>query len=129
MSEWLKEHDWKSCVGATSPWVRIPLSPFFPPVTMQEVQDACKMWNLPMILSLKEAADAALSRVIEMDTRSELAEQARTQRRKYAQETFRESAPGMPRMDAVMYLVGALEKFDGMAMCPRCSSSGARCSS
>ncbi len=27
MSEWLKEHDWKSCVGATSPWVRIPLSP------------------------------------------------------------------------------------------------------
>ena len=30
MSEWLKEHDWKSCVGVTSPWVRIPLSPFFP---------------------------------------------------------------------------------------------------
>ncbi len=29
MSEWLKEHDWKSCVGETSPWVRIPLSPFF----------------------------------------------------------------------------------------------------
>ena len=27
------------------------------PVTMQEVQDACKMWNLPMILSLKEAAE------------------------------------------------------------------------
>ena len=45
----------------------------------------------------------------------ELVEQARTQRRKYAQETFRESASGMPRMDAVMYLVGALEKFDGMA--------------
>ncbi len=29
MSEWLKEHDWKSCVGVTPPWVRIPLSPFF----------------------------------------------------------------------------------------------------
>ena len=29
MSEWLKEHDWKSCVGVTPPWVRILLSPFF----------------------------------------------------------------------------------------------------
>ena len=29
MSEWLKEHDWKSCVGVTPPWVRIPLSPLF----------------------------------------------------------------------------------------------------
>ncbi|MGC8540934.1 MAG: hypothetical protein ACP5QA_09940 [Phycisphaerae bacterium] len=26
-------------------------------VTMQEVQDAWKIWNLPMILSLKEAAE------------------------------------------------------------------------
>ena len=27
------------------------------PVTMEEVQNACKMWGLPMILSLKEAAE------------------------------------------------------------------------
>lgn len=27
------------------------------PVTIQEVQDACKMWDVPMILSLKEAAE------------------------------------------------------------------------
>jgi hypothetical protein len=27
------------------------------PVTVQEVQDACKMWDVPMILSLKEAAE------------------------------------------------------------------------
>src|SRR5262245_50358846 len=27
MSEWLKEHAWKACVGGTLPWVRIPLSP------------------------------------------------------------------------------------------------------
>ena len=27
MSEWLKEHAWKACVGVTLPWVRIPLSP------------------------------------------------------------------------------------------------------
>src|ERR1051326_3055248 len=27
VSEWLKEHAWKACVGETLPWVRIPLSP------------------------------------------------------------------------------------------------------
>src|SRR5262245_58828122 len=27
MSEWLKEHAWKACVGETLPCVRIPLSP------------------------------------------------------------------------------------------------------
>src|SRR5918993_1491953 len=27
MSERLKEHAWKACVGETLPWVRIPLSP------------------------------------------------------------------------------------------------------
>ena len=30
MSEWLKEHAWKACVGETLPRVRIPLSPPFP---------------------------------------------------------------------------------------------------
>ncbi len=30
MSEWLKEHAWKACVGETLPWVRIPLSPPVP---------------------------------------------------------------------------------------------------
>ena len=29
MSERLNEHAWKACVGATLPWVRIPLSPPF----------------------------------------------------------------------------------------------------
>lgn len=29
MSEWLKEHAWKACVGVTLPRVRIPLSPLF----------------------------------------------------------------------------------------------------
>src|ERR1700758_4101808 len=27
VSEWLKEHAWKACVGETQPWVRIPPSP------------------------------------------------------------------------------------------------------
>src|SRR6187551_1351367 len=30
MSEWLKEHAWKACVGETLPRVRIPLSPPIP---------------------------------------------------------------------------------------------------
>src|SRR5580698_5618470 len=34
MSEWLKEHAWKACVGETLPWVRIPLSP--PPISNVE---------------------------------------------------------------------------------------------
>ena len=29
VSEWLKEHAWKACVGETQPWVRIPPSPPF----------------------------------------------------------------------------------------------------
>src|SRR5437879_2416549 len=32
MSEWLKEHAWKACVGETLPRVRIPLSP---PITFR----------------------------------------------------------------------------------------------
>jgi hypothetical protein len=34
MSEWLKEHAWKACVGETLPWVRIPLSP---PISLRSV--------------------------------------------------------------------------------------------
>src|SRR5258708_39394334 len=35
MSEWLKEHAWKACVGETLPWVRIPLSPPVPLITCE----------------------------------------------------------------------------------------------
>jgi tetratricopeptide (TPR) repeat protein len=62
----------------------------------------------------KSEADAAFLRVIDIDAQTPLAEQARSQRRKYAEESFRESTRTTPRMDAVMYLVGALEKFNGM---------------
>ena len=37
MSEWLKEHAWKACVGETLPWVRIPLSPPTFVLNFQEV--------------------------------------------------------------------------------------------
>ena len=37
MSEWLKEHAWKACVGETLPRVRIPLSPpNFAPLRLAE---------------------------------------------------------------------------------------------
>ena len=39
MSEWLKEHAWKACVGETLPWVRIPLSP--PSKTLNKTFDFC----------------------------------------------------------------------------------------
>jgi hypothetical protein len=34
MAEWFKAHAWNACVGATLPWVRIPLSP--PPTLRPE---------------------------------------------------------------------------------------------
>ena len=42
MSEWLKEHAWKACVGETLPWVRIPLSPPFA---------NSRRWSLPIAVS------------------------------------------------------------------------------
>ena len=41
MSEWLKEHAWKACVGETPPWVRIPLSP--PTFYFREIEQICKI--------------------------------------------------------------------------------------
>ena len=37
MSEWLKEHAWKACVGETLPRVRIPLSP---PISLRSIGGA-----------------------------------------------------------------------------------------
>ena len=41
MSEWLKEHAWKACVGETLPWVRIPLSP---PSTLHHIDRKNPGW-------------------------------------------------------------------------------------
>src|SRR5205085_2263772 len=43
MSEWLKEHAWKACVGETLPWVRIPLSPLFRLFTSVDVR--FRLWS------------------------------------------------------------------------------------
>jgi hypothetical protein len=54
MSEWLKEHAWKACVGETLPWVRIPLSP---PVSLTSLAD----WQrAPLCLT-----DAAVAEIVE----------------------------------------------------------------
>jgi len=55
-------------------------------------------------------ADAAYVKVLDIDEFSEMAELARQGRTRLAGQTFR----AVPRMDAVMYCVGALERFEKM---------------
>lgn len=59
-------------------------------------------------------ADNYLKRIIELDPRSDIAEEARRQRSKMAQTSMREAVGGGLRPDAMMYILGALEKFQGM---------------
>src|SRR4029453_13161816 len=62
MSEWLKEHAWKACVGETLPWVRIPLSPpdFFHPTKTREFP------GIPRVLKSNCVADAVRPIVTEL---------------------------------------------------------------
>lgn len=61
------------------------------------------------------SADETYQRVIQMTEVGDIAELARQARSRIAGETFREAMPGMPRMDAVMYCLGALERFANMS--------------
>lgn len=60
-------------------------------------------------------ADVAYRKVLDIDEYGEVAEQAKQARSKIAQKNFRSIMPNMERMDAVMYCLGALEKFEGMS--------------
>ena len=62
-----------------------------------------------------DEADAAYLKVLEIDEYGQAAEQAREARSKIAQKSFRSVTPGMERPDAVMYCLGALEKFETMS--------------
>ena len=62
-----------------------------------------------------EDADEVYLKVIEIDASSKVAELARERRGEIATKLFRSKTPGMERMDAVMYLAGAIEKFGGMS--------------
>jgi Flp pilus assembly protein TadD len=60
-------------------------------------------------------ADAAYRKVIDVDEYSPIAERARDALRGIAQKTFRDKVPGVPRPDAVMYCLGAMERFEKMS--------------
>lgn len=62
-----------------------------------------------------EEADKAYIQTVEIDEYSKIAELAHKARSNIAKSTFRRNAPGALRMDAVMYCVGALEKFESMS--------------
>ena len=60
-------------------------------------------------------ADAAYLRVLAIDEYSDLAEMARQGRSKIAQKNFRAKMPNAERPDAVMYCLGALQRFEKMS--------------
>ena len=60
-------------------------------------------------------ADDLLKEAISINGTSQLAELARRERSKIAQANLRAAVGGAPRMDAVMYCIGALEKFETMS--------------
>ena len=61
-----------------------------------------------------EDADELYRKAIDIDASSKFAEIARGRLSEIAQKIFRSKMPGVERMDAVMYLVGAMDKFEGM---------------
>ena len=62
-----------------------------------------------------QEADELLKDTIALDGSTQIAELARQQRSKLAQSSFKAAVGGAPRMDAVMYCLGALEKFEAMS--------------
>jgi tetratricopeptide (TPR) repeat protein len=65
-------------------------------------------------LEKPKEADEAYIKAIQLDEFGQVAERAKEARSKLAQTSFRAATPGILRMDAVMYCLGALEKFAGM---------------
>ena len=53
--------------------------------------------------------------MIEIDATTEIAQRARARLTEIAQKTSRSKSPGVERMDAVMYLIGAIDKFAAMS--------------
>jgi tetratricopeptide (TPR) repeat protein len=82
-------------------------------------QDQNSLYGLGLYLldfgspdDLKEA-DELLQRTIELNPTSQIGELAKGARSRIAQQTMRQASGGI-RMDAVMYCLGALEKFQSM---------------
>jgi predicted Zn-dependent protease len=66
------------------------------------------------VMGQSKEADDLYIKVIAADERSTLAENARKERTKLSQQSFRAATPGMERPDAVMYCLSALQRFDKM---------------
>jgi len=62
-----------------------------------------------------QEASATYTKAIDLDPRSTVADIARDALTKLAQSSFRQTMPSAVRPDAVMYLLGALRKFDKMS--------------
>ena len=79
--------------------------------------DPQSLLGLAQILQEKDErkeADNLYIQIIALDERSPLAETARQERTKLAQQSFRAVVPGMERPDAVMYCLGAIRLFEKM---------------
>jgi Flp pilus assembly protein TadD len=63
-----------------------------------------------------KAADAGYAKAISLDEQSPVAEAARQERTRLAEDSFRKALPLGVRPDAVMYCLGALRKFDKMPL-------------
>ena len=80
-------------------------------------KDQAAMFGLAEVLvALGRTKDAhdAYRKVIDLDEYSKIAEVAEDALRKTAEQSFKNLTPGMPRPDAVMYCLGALETFAKM---------------
>lgn len=85
--------------------------------TELDPNDQAAWYGLGQALELTsniEAADDAYQKAIEIDELNQIAELSRKARSLIAAKNFRATTPQLERMDAVMYCLGALEKFESM---------------
>ena len=83
-------------------------------------EDQASWYGLGMVLEESSRdineADLAYQKVLEIDDLTQFAELSRNARSRIAQKIFRSNTPKTERMDAVMYCLSALEKFDNMTL-------------
>jgi len=93
--------------------------PYFKRATELNPEDQASWFGLGQTLELTsdmDGADEAYRKVQDIDEFSKIAELARTARSKIAEKSFRSVTPKMERMDAVMYCLGAIERFEKMSL-------------
>jgi Tfp pilus assembly protein PilF len=68
-----------------------------------------------LALDKSEEADGHLTEAVRLDPHGQVGEAAKAERSRLAQNTFRRASPDANRPDAIMYCLGALERFKVMA--------------